>query len=192
MATLEELARYRSMQDWRLTGRDAIAKVISQEEAIKRSGTGSIATLGLKGYITISKYLFGLNAPELERALGLPPLSLNSGACIYMFTRLPTYDEVDFKYSLAWPDGKVPTAAEYADLISRRDANYAASVSDPSLYPPGGAHIPQWRLRFDRSHLGILGNLTQIVTATTPFRRDNGSTKLFSPHNRRPNWGGIL
>lgn len=192
MASIGELAREASMRSWSLTGRTGLVKVMNGGSADHLAIGPGRDRVSVSGYITQAKYLYGLTAGQLERALGLPPLSMVAGAYIYGLSRLPAFAEIDFRYSLAWPDGKVPTPAEYADMLDRRDNALAGLSSEPSLYPPGGAHIPQWRI--DRTKLAgpIFGSLLQHVAANDVFRRDNGSPMVHSPHARAPRWGRIL
>ena len=184
--------RASSMAHWKLSGRDGLVKVMNEDSARVFQLAADLSKAKVKGYIGQQKYLYGLNAGQIERALGLPPHSMASGAYLYSLSRLPGFDEVDFKFSLAWPDGKVPSDAEYRDLLSRRDAALKGVSSEPNLYPPGGSHIPQWRLNFDRAHPGIPGSLLQIATASQPFRRSNGSELAYSPHKRPVKWGKVM
>lgn len=188
MGNFAEIARASSMANWRLQGREGLVKVMSKSSAQYMQLKSDLSQVRVKGYIGLAKYIYGLNAAQIERALGLPPASMVSGAYIYSLSRLPTFNEVDFRYSLAWPDGKVPTPAEYTALLDRRDAAIVGLTSEPTLYPPGGSHIPQWRLNFNGAQPGIPGNLIEVVTNTTHFHRD----KAYSPHNRDPNWGRVL
>ena len=176
-----------SMANWRLFGKGGLVKVTSKYAADVAKMGPDLTRIHVRGYIGIAKYLSGLNARGIEQALGLPPGDLSAGAYVYALTRLPTFREVDFKYSLAWPDGKMPSEADYKALLDRRDAAYGGA-SEGRFYPPGGAHIPQWRLNFAGDEPGIPGNLLDIVTDSTRFRSD----KLHSPHNRPANWGRIL
>ena len=192
MQNVGDAFRASSMAHWRLHGRDGLVKVMNEDSARHMRLSPDLARVRVKGYIGIAKYIYGLNAQQIERALGLPPHCMANGAYVYCLDRLPAFSEVDFKFSLAWPDGKVPAPAEYMDMLKRRDAAYAGLTSEPSLYPPGGGHIPQWRLNFDRGHSGIPGSLIQVVTATEPFKREGGSAQPYHPHKRPPNWGKVL
>ena len=180
------------MANWKLTGRDGLVKVMNESSARYQQLSPDLTKVKVKGYIGQAKYLWGFSAGEIERALGLPPHSMTAGAYIYRLSRLPVFDEVDFKFSLAWPDGKVPSAAEIKDMIERRNKALAGLSHEPKLYPPGGAHIPQWQLNFGSGHSGIPGELIQIVSASQRFHRPGGSDLQYAPHKRKVKWGGIL
>lgn len=188
MGNFAEAARASSIANWRLDGRDGVIKVMSRSSAQHMQLKPDLSQVRVKGYITLAKYIYGLNAQGIQSALGLPPGSMASGAYVYSLSRLPRFNEVDYKYSLAWPDGVIPTDAEYKALLDRRDAAIVGLTSEPTLYPPGGTHIPQWRLTFNGAQPGIPGNLIEVVTNMDHFHR----AKTYSPHNRQPDWGRIL
>ena len=185
MATMAEGFQASSMKHWGRSGKNALIKVINEESAnqVKR---GNLKTVTVYGYFGVAKPILGMQPFQIERALGLPPLSLAKGAYVYQLDRLPTFDEIDFRYSLAWPDGKMPTPAEYMDKIARRDRILAGLESEQRFFPPGGVHIQQWTLV--KGHRGIGGKLLQMVKPEDKFYRD----QLYRPHNRDIDWGPIL
>lgn len=185
MATMAEGFQASSMKHWTRWGKNSLIKVMN-EESVRRTQKGNLDNVTVRGYFGQAKYIYGMRPFQIERALGLPPFSLTKGAYIYQLDRFPTFAEIDFRYSLAWPDGKVPTPAEYMALIARRDSALAGMTSEPSLYPPGGVHIPQWTLI--KGHPGIGAKLLQLVKAEDKFARD----KLYMPHNRNIDWGSVL
>lgn len=183
MATIGELAGAASTRSWTVTGKTRLVKVYNRENAV--AATRRYKTV--MGYVTQEKYLYGLTAPEIEAALGLRPMELKGGAWVYSLTRLPTPGEVEFKLSTAFPDGRVfddPTAAGADNLFlrhmaARKEFNRGRTRYLES-YPPGKAHIPQWKITSPIP----LGGLIQVATDVIPFSRQNGAYLKYRPHNR--------
>jgi hypothetical protein len=108
-------------ENWSLSGPNRIVKVLP------RAG-GSATVLG--GYITTGSSLLGKTPQEIERALGLKPHYLVSGARIYRFTRLPMTHEYEYELTAVYPGGLAFNPAH----------------SNPA-YPPGSRAVHQWRIR---------------------------------------------
>lgn len=185
MANLGDQAKLASMRFWSLHGPNRIVKVmgLSADNYMRSSGKT------ISGYVTQEKYLYGMTNDQIERHLGLRTNELRPMARIYALQRLPTADEVEFKFSAAFPDGKPvdDQAAFDADLAQSRD-NLAAGKNlynrsmTPAgqFYPPGSGMIPQWKLIAPVPS----GQLIATVTDQFAFPRANGSVKPFTPHNK--------
>ncbi len=180
--TLGDAAKLSSMAHWKLTGKDRIVKVVSP------SGQMAIASYGTAmGYVTQEKYLYGKNSAQIEMLLGLRPGELSQLCSIYSISRLPTADEVEYKFSCAFPDGKTFDDAQAETMMqAREDFLDGANLYDRSMvpvtqyYPPGSAMVPQWKL----TKPVPIGSKIADVTRQFVFPRANGSVKPYTPHNR--------
>ncbi len=161
MATLQQLATESSMRHWTLTGPNAVVKVLSLELA-----NGPQAPDQARGYITQAKFLDGLTSLQIERDLGLRPQSLLRGAVVRYLARLPRFEEVEYRYSAAMPDGQVWTDEMHA---AHDDARLRYRTSNDTVvqsYPPGAVEVLQWRLTAPVP----FGLLRHTVTSVIPFR----------------------
>lgn len=173
-----------AMRNWTLTGGDRIVKVVSATSAmtVEKYGTAM-------GYVTQEKYLFGKNSNEIERILGVRPYEFGVLCYVYALDRLPTAEEVEFKFSTAFPDGK-PFERKGLDQMKAARNDYAngKNLYDRSMtpvaqyYPPGSSMVPQWKLI---KPVPIRHKIA-TVTPNLVFPRANGSTKPYTPHNRGP------
>ena len=159
MATIQELATDSSMVDWKLTGKNALIKVVSTEEA-----PDAIRRRFAMGYVTQAKFLKGLNAFQIERDLGLRPQSLSKGAFILYFARLPQLSEVEQRFSAALPDGKVWTPDMHDAFDKARDAYKNSHATLVDYYPPGSDSAKQWKLI---SPVPLSGKSVQVTTSMT-------------------------
>lgn len=186
-----EAAKISSVKFWSLTGSNRIVKVVSAKSEMalvtgSGSGTGS-AKLSAKGYVTQEKYLYGKTAGGIERILGLRPGELSTMCYVYSFARLPTLDEVEFKFTCAFPDGKPFEEEQAQDLMQKRDDFSAGrNLYDHAIspvaqyYPPGSNMVPQWRLKTEVP----IKERVAAVFGQLVFQRKNGSVKPYTPHNR--------
>jgi len=192
-------AKASSMKNWSLTGRSRLVKVfsISARKFLKSPDNPDANHIKdhLSGYITEERYLWGLNATEIETKLGLRSFELRPLAYVYTLERLPTAEEVEFKFSAAFPDGKPVEVGEdkkafHKDMMEKRE-DYAkgknllkrSMTPVPQIYGPGSGGIPQWKLIAPVP----VGKLVATVSPTLAFPRANGSVKPYTPHNR----GGV-
>lgn len=184
--TLGEMANISSMISWKLSGKDRLVKVVSpwaEKQIIARGTTG--------GYVTQEKYLYGLTSTQIERVLGLRPGELHTRAIIYGLSRMPSTDEVDFKFSAAFPDG-APFSQSHVKNAMQARTDYAAgkNLYDHSgepvtqYYQQGSGMIPQWKIKTGVriAVSGVIAHVTQVLA----FPRSNGSLKPFTPYNRKP------
>jgi hypothetical protein len=160
MVTFRELATFTSMRDWRLTGRDAVVKVVSTEDSDLARRTKTVW-----GYVTQAKFLAGKNAFQIERDLGLRPESLRRGAFVLYFLRLPTLAEVEQRYTADFPDGTPWTPEKQTEFDLARDAYYKNPYATQiEYYPPGSSRVMQWELL---SPVPLSGKASQVTTSTT-------------------------
>jgi hypothetical protein len=158
--TFQELATFSSSRDWTLSGPNAVVKVVSIEDADRPARNKSA-----KGYITQAKYLKGLNALQIESALGLRPNNLKRGCYVFYFARLPEMGEVEQRFMADMPDGKVWDADMHRDYLAARDARDASGSDVVHFYPPGSARVKQWALTKEVP----LSGLSKLVTPSAPF-----------------------
>lgn len=193
MQKFQEMIDASSSRTWTLTGKNRLVKVCSPTAANTVHRYQSI-----KGYVTQEKYLYGLVPAQIERLLGLRPHELGSLAYVFSLDRLPVRGEFEFKFSTAFPDGKAfdfesGSKDQKALADARRDyaegRNLYEGAATPrsmtpvvQFYPPGSGMVPQWQL----IRPVPLGGLIATVTPFAPFARNNGSLKLYTPHNRGP------
>ena len=184
MANFKDLATASSARDWQLEGARRLVKVVNSHarEALLKQGT-------VTGYVTQERYLHGMTARQIERALGLRPFELRGLAFVYALARLPRPGEFEYHFSAAFPGGQPVGPGGPAGMTSARagyDGRWRpgsrshAPVVD--YYPPGSAMVRQWRLTAPVE----LGPLVATVTDTLAFARESGSTKPYTPHNRGP------
>ena len=159
MITFQELTTFTSIREWRLTGRDAVVKVVSTEDAAQ-----AVQRKTAMGYVTQAKFLAGKNAFQIERDLGLRPESLRKGAFVLYFVRLPTLSEVDQRYTAAFPDGTVWTPEKHREFDQARDAYKNSHATRVEYYPPGSGRVMQWKLI---SPVPLSGKAMQVTTSTT-------------------------
>ncbi|NNE58295.1 MAG: hypothetical protein HKN36_09325 [Hellea sp.] len=187
MASLMDAAAASHVASWSLSGRNRPVKVLGiSARNYSHKANGGLPSLG--GFFTLEKYLWGRNPAQLESLLGLRPFELKPICHIYGFTRLPKATEVEFKFSAAWPDGKIMDDEGFNQILESRQ-NYAAGKNlynrairpVAQHYPPGSSMIPQWRLKTE-----IPARRIAVVSETIPFARENGSAKIYRPHNRKP------
>lgn len=188
-------AKASSMKHWSLTGRSRLVKVFGMSARNFMGSEGNPNKDHVSGYVTEERYLWGLNATEIEMKLGLRAFELRPVAYVYSMARLPTADEVEFKFSAGYPDGKPVGVGEdkdafHADMMkARKDYADGEGTLNRSmtpvvqLYGPGSFKIPQWKLIAPVP----VGNLIATVSPTLAFPRANGSVKPYTPHNR----GGV-
>lgn len=181
---LVEVATASSMRDWKAAGENRMVKITGAAGAQAVEKYNSVM-----GYVTQEKYLYGKTARQIEGILGLRPFELRTICYIFSLARLPKLGEFEYKFSLAFPDGQVFEEAQYQQMLSARsDYSNGAKLYERSLtpvaqyYPPGSDMVPQWKI----TKPVPLGGLVATVTETVPFARENGSTKEYTPHNRRP------
>jgi hypothetical protein len=124
-ATLLEMATSNSMRSWNLHGNRRLVKVTQR----------GIRPAGKVGYVTQEKYLLGRNSHQIERDLGLKPMTLNHGAFVYALDRQPRVGEFEFKLSTAFPNGQV---FDWKDVSPEE-------FEARDFWPPGTA-IPQWNV----------------------------------------------
>lgn len=186
MYSLGEEIKLSSMRHWSLEGRSRLVKVLSVSAAKYAMEFNGGA---LSGYITEERFLWGLNSHQIERFLGLRTHELRPLAQIHALSRLPKPNEVEFKFSAAFPDGDVYTNKDHDNLLAARrafldgsDRHTRSMTPVVNAYPPGSGMIPQWRLTVEIPS----GGLISTVMPTLPFARENGSIKLYTPHNRGP------
>lgn len=180
---LGDLIKHSSMKHWKLEGPNRLVKVVSPtaDHAVQQFGSAM-------GYVTQEKYLYGKVASEIERILGLRPHELCQMAHIYALERLPTADEVAFRLSSAFPDGKAFEAAGQKQMMEAREAYadhrdlYERSMTPVTqFYQPGSGMVPQWQLIAPVPVVGKIATVTDVFA----FPRANGSLKPYTPHNRR-------
>ena len=163
MASLQDLAKDSSMRHWALGGKNALVKVYPIRQA-----HGPDRPAGITGYFTQAKFLNGMTALQIERALGLQPQSLLEGAAVLYAAKLPGFHQIDYRYSASMPDGKVWTP-EMHDRFDRERRAYTGMRGDVVRdYPPGAAEVLQWQLK-----PGIrlpIADHRGYATVTAPFR----------------------
>lgn len=192
---LGEGAKASSMKNWSLTGRSRLVKVFGISARNFMGSESNPDKDHVRGYVTEERYLWGLNATEIETKLGLRPFELRPLAYVYSLERLPTSDEVEFKFSAGFPDGKPVGRGKdkeefHKDMMKARE-DYAANKNTVTrsmtpvvqLYGPGSFRIPQWKLTAPVP----VGKLIATVSPTLAFPRENGSVKPYTPHNN----GGV-
>lgn len=184
MATIAELLDHSSARSWEIDGPNRLVKVVNSAGGIKVREYRSVM-----GYVTQEKYLYGKTSREIETLLGLRPGEMRLGAWIFSMARLPRVGEYHYRFSLAFPGGRVFGNDEFHRAMqARRDylfgeATHVRSHSETAqYYPPGSDMVPQWEI----TRPVPLGTLVAGVTETLPFQRDSGSTQPYSPHKRRP------
>jgi hypothetical protein len=182
--TLMDMATASSMRGWKAEGKDRLVKVCGPAAAQATEKYNSVM-----GYVTQEKYLYGKTARELETLLGLRPFELRTMAYLFSLARLPRLGEFEYKFSLAFPDGRVfeepqveQMLAARADFLDQRNLTARSFTPVAQYYPPGSGTIPQWKI----TKPVPLGGLIGTVTETIPFARDDGSIRPFTPHNRGP------
>lgn len=184
MQSFLDAALQSSMQFWSLSGPNRLVKVMGPDAERHMLLTGMIG-----GYVTQEKYLYGMAAYQIERALGLRSGELSQLCRVYSLARLPTAREVEFKFSAAFPDGRPLGDKEHGQIMQARE-DFAAGkdlyrrsqVPTVQAYPPGSAMVPQWKLVVAIQ----VGGLIASVTNQFAFPRDSGSIKPYTPHNRGP------
>jgi len=169
MPNFMDMLKESSMRHWSITGRERLVKVVSpsSQAYIMKKGT-------VKGYVTQEKFLFGKTSVQIETALGLRPFELGSYCYVYALARVPRPDEVEFKLTCAFPDGKVFEKESFDQAMVARD-NFlnAKDLFDRSYtpvtnyYPPGSPNVLQWKILEDIP----LGNRIATVTDTIPLHR---------------------
>ena len=129
------------------------------------------------GYVTQEKFLIGKNCLEIEKALGLRPFELRDLCYLYSLERLPTFDEVEFRLTCAFPDGQVFDEHKMEQVLTARDdfANsrnlYNRSMSPTvDFYGPGSPGIPQWELISPIPTGGRIATVTKLL----PFTNQKG------------------
>lgn len=167
MPNFMELLKESSMKHWAVSGPERLVKVVSPK--------GQKDLLGYqtaKGYVTQEKFLLGKTSDQIEKALGLRPLELGSFCYVYSLARLPEYDEVEFKLTCAFPDGKVYDDAHHAkamtarqNFLDHKDLYDRSQTPVVNYYPPGSNEILQWQLVKPIP----LGGLIAMVTKTIPL-----------------------
>lgn len=179
---LGDAAKASSMAYWTLTGKNRIVKVVSPsgQRAIKSYGTAM-------GYVTQEKYLYGKTSTQIEGLLGLRPGELAQLCHVYALERLPQADEVEYKFSCAFPDGKAFDDEQAEVMMQAREEFLAGeNLYDRSMvpvaqyYPPGSGMVPQWKLIKPVPIRSKIADVTNVFV----FPRENGSTKPYTPHNR--------
>jgi hypothetical protein len=108
-------------ENWSLKGPKRIVKV-------RPGGEKTLPALG--GYITSGIFLSGKTPLQIEQTLGLPQGYLTSGARIYRFIRLPMIHEYEYELTAHYPGGLA----------------FNPASSNPA-FPPGSAHVHQWRIK---------------------------------------------
>lgn len=167
-----EVVKHSSMRHWSNTGPNRPVKVVSPaaEKALSQHGMVS-------GYITQEKFLIGKTCDRIERDLGLRPFELRNQCYIYSLERLPTSDEVEFKLSCDFPDGRVFSDESYqkasdarVDYLENRNTLVRSMTPVYNYYPPGSGRVLQWRLI---SSVPIDRKIA-VVTRVLPFTKQNG------------------
>lgn len=184
MQNFLDAALHSSMQFWSMSGPNRLVKVMGPDAERYMLQTGRI-----RGYVTQEKYLYGMAAHQIERALGLRPRELSQLCRIYSLARLPTAREVEFKFSAAFPDGRPAGDQQHMQIMQARE-DFAAGknlyqrsqVPTVQAYLPGSAMVPQWKLIMEIQAGGLIASVTDQFA----FPRDSGSIKPYTPHNRGP------
>lgn len=175
MAKLFELAQeHASISTWRQSGPERPVKVLSPAAVthMKMKSHGTDSEMITSGYVTQEKYLLGKTCTQIESALGLRPLEIGSMCYVYSLQRLPTRDEVVFRWFCSHPGGKEYDDALHKKTLTARD-NFAegknlynrSHTPVVNFYQPGSPTIPQWELTADIP----VGRLIAVVTKTNPF-----------------------
>lgn len=125
-------------EDWALTGPRRLIKVV----ALPHVAAGS-----LRGFVGLEKVLIGKTPHQIERTLGLPSNVLRSGCRVYRFKRLPMSHEVDYELDARHPDGLAFDPATLDEARAQR--RQAPAKPRVKVYPPGAAHVHQWKLLVD-------------------------------------------
>ncbi|MEY8098179.1 hypothetical protein AB9F29_12225 [Falsihalocynthiibacter sp. S25ZX9] len=197
MSTFETLAKASSMGHWSLNGRQQLVKVVSASGRDYLMNKSEAERFG-GGYITEKRYLWGLNNRQMEQVLGLRPHELKHVAFVFGLSRLPTSDEVDFRLTADFPDGKSPfetggtISRDYTNAKTKAEAEFATGKGSTDrsywpvvdFYPMGSGMVPQWQVRAN-AKIPVSG-LLATVTQDRPFPRENGSVKPYTPHNKGP------
>jgi hypothetical protein len=158
--TFQEMTTHSSMRDWTLTGPAAVVKVVSVNDAAK-----PVAVKSATGYVTQAKFIKGMNAIQIEAALGLRPNSMKKGGYVFFFARLPLLADVEQRFTADMPDGQIWSDKEMEAYMQAR-ADRDASGSDlVQSYPPGSARVMQWQL----TKPVPLSGLWKQVTPSLPF-----------------------
>ena len=89
----------------------------------------------------------GKTPHQIERTLGLPSNVLRSGCRVYRFKRLPMSHEVDYELDARHPDGLAFDPATLDEARAQR--RQAPAKPRVKVYPPGAAHVHQWKLLVD-------------------------------------------
>lgn len=184
---IADAAKINSMKHWELDGPNRIVKVVSPTRQKDIINYGSAL-----GYVTQEKYLYGKGSTQIESILGLRPGELAVMCYVYALERLPLPNEVEFKFSCAFPDGEPFEAAQASKMMQAR-ADFANGVDlygeiskNTSMtpvaqhYPPGSGMVPQWTLTSPVPVQSLIATVTPILV----FPRPNGSIQPYSPHNR--------
>ncbi|PTX57678.1 hypothetical protein C8N43_2349 [Litoreibacter ponti] len=187
-----------SMKHWSLTGPSRLVKVFSISARNFMGSEKNSNKDHISGYVTEERYLWGLTATEIEMKLGLRPFELRPLVYVYALARLPSSDEVEFKFSAGFPDGKpvgqgadkdafhkdmMQARKDYADGKNTHGPQARSMTPVVQLYGPGSFKIPQWKLIAPVP----VGRQIATVSPTIAFPRPNGSVKPYTPHNR----GGV-
>jgi hypothetical protein len=197
MPNLGEMMKASSMAHWSLTGRQQLVKVVNKSMYNQIMGEEKPDRY-TGGYITEKRYLWGLNNRQIEQFLGLREYELKHVAFVFGLSRLPTSDEIDFRFSAAFPNGESPfvgdgtLSLDYTNSKTKAETEFAAGKGSTKnsdwpvvdFYPMGSAMVPQWQVR-EKVRIPVCG-LLATVTENQPFPRANGSIKPYTPHNKGP------
>ena len=188
MGKLIEMAVASHVASWSLTGCNRPVKVLGVSARNYANTSSSDGNPSLGGFFTLEKYLWGRNTAQIEALLGLRPNELKPFCHIYGFNRLPKAGEIEFKFSAAWPDGKVMDDKGFENILkARQDFSKGKNLYSRAIqpvaqyYPPGSSMIPQWELKSK-----IPAKRISVITDTAPFARANGSVQVYRPHNKNP------
>jgi hypothetical protein len=124
-------------EPWSLTGAQRLVKIVRMRTMMNTPERARAV-----GYVTQELYLFGKTPYQIERALGLPPLSLLRGCRVFRLERLPMRSEYTDELTADKPGGLAfdPGDALEAKAKYREDE----TMAEVPYYPPGASWIPQW------------------------------------------------
>ena len=123
----KEISLTTRRENWTLIGTNRPVKVLSAEVSQNMGQFRAQSGMRIGGYFTLAMFLIGKTPLEIKEVLGLRRDSMQHGAIILDFLRLPSPTEYTYELTTDHPGGVPETF-----------------MSDPN-YPPGSPKIHQWQ-----------------------------------------------